>query len=65
VKILVIFGLFALWQALRSLRTGTYNTVFFGRFTRAEKPVDFWFFVGGLLILSTIWLIIGIRDFVT
>ena len=63
-KILVIFGLYALCRALYSLRTGTHNTIFFGRFQRAEKPVDFWFFVGGMLVLSPIWLIIGIRDLV-
>ena len=52
--ILTVFGLYFVWDAFRSFRTGLSNEQWGFRYSRVEAPKAYWATIGAELVLAFI-----------
>jgi hypothetical protein len=59
--IFILFALLPLWALIQAFRHQSYNSVFFGQWSRAERPADFWFGVVSASLVFVMAIIMGLR----
>jgi hypothetical protein len=59
--IYLLFALLPLWALIQAFRHKSYNSVFFGRWSKAERPADFWFGVVTASLVLVMATVMGLR----